>query len=469
MQVPAGVTSTGGVFTVSYTVPTFYDQISIHRVDLTYSDSVSGNQTNTWFFTVANYQNVFLPSPIYLETFDNTGEGSLPPGWSVTNWTAHQVAGANLDDPQSDSYLDFVVLSSNRFWNVFNVGIGDARRFSHPYIVKNGVLIDSLLHGNLLYADSDQRQNAGGQVQVAFSPDYDLTGKQNVYLAFNSIYEQNQDDIATVEYSVDQGVTWNPVTYYLDDEGGNADIIRTNGVIDVAATYGTPRNDQPYNLAFSNFLAVAVSTNLIPYTSGRINDDPNDGKRIEVIRLPLADNKSKVRFRIGQAGTSSWYFGIDDFGLYSINTPVITSQPASQSIDAGTAVTFTVVASGNPQTYQWKFNGANIGGATGPSYTIANVQPSNAGQYKVTVSNSDGPTPSSVAQLTVVTNPVILTEPLSLVSDPGNSVSLSMAARGGRPLTYTWYKNGGVVSGVNSNVLTFVQQRPAMLEITSSW
>src|SRR5207253_2038277 len=54
VQVPAGVTSTGGVFTVSYTVPTLYDQISIHRVDLTYSDSVSGNQTNTWFFTVAN-------------------------------------------------------------------------------------------------------------------------------------------------------------------------------------------------------------------------------------------------------------------------------------------------------------------------------------------------------------------------------------------------------------------------------
>ena len=36
-----------------------------------------------------------------------------------------------------------------------------------------------------------------------------------------------------------------------------------------------------------------------------------------------------------------------------------------------------------------------------------------------------------------------------------------MAARGGRPLTYTWYKNGGVVSGVNSNVLTFASATPS--------
>ncbi|HUJ45265.1 MAG TPA: glycoside hydrolase family 44 protein, partial [Opitutaceae bacterium] len=48
--------------------------------------------------------------------------------------------------------------------------------------------------------------------------------------------------------------------------------------------------------------------------------------------------------------------------------PVITQQPANQTVTAGGAVTFTVVASGSPApTFQWKKNGADIAGATGAS------------------------------------------------------------------------------------------------------
>ncbi|HUR45049.1 MAG TPA: hypothetical protein VMZ27_04155, partial [Candidatus Saccharimonadales bacterium] len=83
---PASVVSgAGGLITISYTIPTILDQISTHLLALTYTDTVSGNQSNSWSFTVANYQNVFLPAPIYLETFDSTAEGGIPAGWSVTN------------------------------------------------------------------------------------------------------------------------------------------------------------------------------------------------------------------------------------------------------------------------------------------------------------------------------------------------------------------------------------------------
>jgi hypothetical protein len=328
----------------------------------------------------------------------------------------------------------------------------------------NGVLLDQLAHGNCIDADSDQRCGACGvspqpsnlgQVNVLFTRDYDLTGYTNVYVKWNSLYEQNQDNIGSVEYSIDQGATWLPVLYMLDDgvtDGDGSDVVTNSatGQIDVFATFGTPRNDQAQGLSYSNFIGAVVSTNLIPYIEGRKNDDALSSKRIEVHRIALADNNPHVRFRFGQAGTSSWYFGMDDFGLYSISLPVITTQPSSQTVDANTSVTFTVVASGAPFTYQWKFNGVAITGATNQSYTIAAVSPSNAGNYTVVVKNSSGPVTSSPAALTVNTTPTITANPVGEVVDYGESVTLTTAATGGEPKTYNWYWNGALVASSTS-------------------
>ena len=72
-------------------------------------------------------------------------------------------------------------------------------------------------------------------------------------------------------------------------------------------------------------------------------------------------------------------------------TPTITMQPTSQTVNAGHAVTLTVTASGAPApTFQWKKNGVNIPGAVGGTYTIANAALSDAGNYTVVATNSDG-------------------------------------------------------------------------------
>jgi hypothetical protein len=82
--------------------------------------------------------------------------------------------------------------------------------------------------------------------------------------------------------------------------------------------------------------------------------------------------------------------------------PDFTTQPQSQAVIAGNNVTFTSVAIGTPTpTYQWKFNGANITGATSSSYTKNNVQLSDAGNYTVVASNSAGSTTSATAVLSV--------------------------------------------------------------------
>ncbi len=90
-----------------------------------------------------------------------------------------------------------------------------------------------------------------------------------------------------------------------------------------------------------------------------------------------------------------------------INTPPsIITQPASQTAPVGSNVTFSVVASGTaPLSYQWKKDGADIPGATGATLALINIQPSDAGNYTVVVSNSFGAATSDPVTLTVTTGP----------------------------------------------------------------
>jgi plastocyanin len=71
--------------------------------------------------------------------------------------------------------------------------------------------------------------------------------------------------------------------------------------------------------------------------------------------------------------------------------PVITTQPASQTVVAGQPVTFNVVATGTPPlSYQWKKGAANLPGANAASLTLNAVTTADAGSYTVVVTNTAG-------------------------------------------------------------------------------
>ena len=80
--------------------------------------------------------------------------------------------------------------------------------------------------------------------------------------------------------------------------------------------------------------------------------------------------------------------------------PQITGQPVKQVAAPGDIVTFSVVvADARAVTFQWKFNGTDIPGATGDSLLLTNVSTANEGQYSVVVTNSAGSVTSAPAAL----------------------------------------------------------------------
>jgi hypothetical protein len=107
----------------------------------------------------------------------------------------------------------------------------------------------------------------------------------------------------------------------------------------------------------------------------------------------------------------------EPFGLWVGVTPTITQSPLSREVVAGSVVTFGVTATGTaPLSYQWTKNNLNLPGATGPSLTLAGVQPAHAGNYRVVVRNPAGQATSPAAVLTVVT-PVNQAPSISPVPD----------------------------------------------------
>jgi alpha-tubulin suppressor-like RCC1 family protein len=138
---------------------------------------------------------------------------------------------------------------------------------------------------------------------------------------------------------------------------------------------------------------------------------------------------------------------------------IITVPPANQVVVAGQTATFGVYLQGSaPFSYQWRYNGSDLDGATNAVLTLMNVQPSHAGLYSVRVSNVFGAAISSSASLTVL--PLVITVPPQCqVVARGQTAIFSVIAQGVSPFSYHWQFNGGEVSDATNNtlVLTNVQ------------
>lgn len=139
------------------------------------------------------------------------------------------------------------------------------------------------------------------------------------------------------------------------------------------------------------------------------------------------------------------------------SAPGISSQPTNQTGCIGEPVSFTVEPSGAPPFYyQWMFNGTNIPGAYGNSYSPSSVA-SSGGAYAVIISNSFGCITSQVATLTLSNceqlPPIILASPSNQTVCIGEQLNLNVQASGSQQLYFQWYANGSAVAGGTGSAL----------------
>ena len=147
----------------------------------------------------------------------------------------------------------------------------------------------------------------------------------------------------------------------------------------------------------------------------------------------------------------------------TVNTaPNIISGPSNQTSCLEGSVSFSVNATGEGLTYQWRkgtvnlINGGNISGANSATLTIFPVAASDtASNYNVVITGTCSPNATSVnASLIVNFTPII-----STTACVGSSVRFSVPSTG-TGLTYQWRRgsvnliNGGNISGGTTQVLT---------------
>jgi hypothetical protein len=139
--------------------------------------------------------------------------------------------------------------------------------------------------------------------------------------------------------------------------------------------------------------------------------------------------------------------------------PTITGHPQSATVTVGQSVQFAVTATGTaPFTYQWQRNSQNIPLATGSTYSLSNVQLTDAADFRVLVRNSAGNATSQVAKLTVnsvAVAPAITAQPQSLAVNEGQPAQFSVTATGTPPLSYQWRKGDTDLPGATAASLAF--------------
>jgi len=131
----------------------------------------------------------------------------------------------------------------------------------------------------------------------------------------------------------------------------------------------------------------------------------------------------------------------------------ITSQPANQTVCAGSPATFSVTATGTGLSYQWRKGGVVISGATSSSFSIPSAAAGDAGNYDVVVTGSCGTVISNTASLTVNAGATITSQPTNQTVCAGSPASFSVTATG-TGLSYQWRKGGVAISGATASSFT---------------
>jgi hypothetical protein len=382
--------------------------------------------------------NVFLPT-------NNPTHTAIQ--WWQLNPTNALVQFGRIEDPTGSNYYAFPTIAVNRFNDVL---VGFSRYSSNQYVSADYAF----------RAFSDPRNTM--QTEVSFKNGEDSYWKQQAgsggFPAQNrwgdysatQVDPSNDSDFWTIqEYSTPHvgtlvngsgrwAVWWGNVTVARPANDNFASAFTVSGIVgttngtNVRATKETGEPNHSGNAGGASVwynwtapvsgnvtidtIGSTVSTLLAAYTGTSV------GSLSLVASNTGSAGNGASRIIFSAASGTTYHIAIDGVnggvGNLTLNwsqlaAPKFITQPQSQSLYQGNNVTFSASATGIPNpTYQWRFNGGGISGATATSYTINNVQTNATGNYDAVASNSSGSVTSLVAQLTVLVSQATLSSPI---------------------------------------------------------
>jgi hypothetical protein len=152
-----------------------------------------------------------------------------------------------------------------------------------------------------------------------------------------------------------------------------------------------------------------------------------------------------------------------DAQLSVVHPPSVLVQPTNRAVrirpDPNSApttnVTFTAsgFSANSAVRYQWRFNGADIPGATGTSLTVTDVRLENEGIYSCAISDTVDTVETAGARLTPWIAPSVVQPPVNQAIAEGGDFTTSVEIIGHPPpFGYSW-RRGSIVIGSNSTTL----------------
>jgi len=141
--------------------------------------------------------------------------------------------------------------------------------------------------------------------------------------------------------------------------------------------------------------------------------------------------------------------------------PMVVTQPTNQTVMVGGGAMFTASVTGTPPlSYQWQFAGMNLSdglgtwGAWTPFLSMTNLLLTNAGNYRLVVSNAYGWAASAVAQLNVVRYTPVVTWPAPAGITYGTVLnSNQLNASSSTPGTIAYVPSAGTVLDAGSRAV----------------
>ena len=139
----------------------------------------------------------------------------------------------------------------------------------------------------------------------------------------------------------------------------------------------------------------------------------------------------------------------------------VTGHPLPTAACPGSRVVLTVTVSGSPPfSYQWRKNGADLGGATGASLVLDPVAAGDGGTYDCLVTNACGSAASHTALLRIDEPATVTASPVDQDVCHGDEAIFTVSAQGTGPFAYQWRKDGADIPGATAATLNVAAVAP---------